>query len=335
MTITLPENEDKSDLTQRRKEFLEKRKKLRALIQSMIENDKTITTNLDKAKKKADKKNASKKERKLSGSQRKLIFNHVLASNSINLFQKIHIFDKFELHGRIASKAEQSYTEYCQEIDSKVEYANILGRMLSLSPKSKFKFAHKYNQSNMQKQQNRRTLDALKRVASSKTEKASKRQTNGVSKHEEPEDSSNHENLPQKPTVQITHVAFCTGEFSHLAIVCTEKRLLIWNLLTLRLQSAFKIEVERITVDVYTSLVAVVSKNNMLWVFLPNTPITLYRQKELPKIDGMAWIPRQYPRNRSLTVDWQAHAELYFLSSHKQVRQIRFCPQQRLKWPIY
>ncbi|XP_031624324.1 WD repeat-containing protein 75 [Contarinia nasturtii] len=322
MTITLPKSNDKTNLDTLRQHFVEKRKKLLSAIRSMLETDEAvtvtrITNSVEKLKPVEQKLPAN-----LSEEQKKMIFNQVLASNSINLFQKIHIFDKFNLHGRIPAKSKKSYTEYCEQIDNGLRCTNVLGRMLNLSTKQKFKFAHKYNQSNLQKQRSRHTLDAFKRVINCTKTTAKKTVSNGVTDDQIMEECSAENEIklihPQKPTVHITHVAFCTGEFAHLVIVCTEKRLLIWNLLTLRIQSAFKVAVEKLNVDLYTSLVAIVAKNHDLFVFLPNTPITLYQHKQLPKIDGLAWIPRQHPRNRSLTVDWQAHTELYFLSSDKQ-----------------
>lgn len=325
MTITLPSKTDQSNLDERRQRFIEKRKKLLAAIKTLLENDDAVS--IAKKLNVIDKTKSSKRNfnGKLSSDQKKMVFNQVLALNSINLFQKIHIFDKFGLHGRVPLKSQKPYAEYCEQIDSKLENSNILGRMLNLSTKHKFKFAYKYHQSNLHKQRNRHTLDALKRVINNNsTQTKSKNVSNGTSDDDiSNQIEANTSNKCQRPTVQITHVAFCTGEFAHLAIVCTEKRLLIWNLLTLRLQSAFKIEVDKITVDLHTSLVAIVSKSHDLYVFLPNTPITLYQHKQLPKIDGLAWIPRQYPKIHSLTIDWQAQTELYFLSSDKQVR-IRF-----------
>lgn len=350
MTITLPQSNDKSNLDRQREEFIEKRKKLLAAIHSVFENDdtnaimrlsdaknlknlntksvdKSSAESADESMDESSNKSADESEKKLpqrlSDEQKKVIFNQVLASNGINLFQKIHIFDKFNLCGRAPTKTKQSYTEYCKEIDDQLENSNILNRILNLSTRHKFKFAYKYHQSNLQKQRTRNTLEALKRVVHFSKSTNRKSTSNGVSDDEIlnqcSENLESETNVPPKPVVQITHVAFCTLEFAHLVIVCTEKRLLIWNLLTLRLQSAFKVEVEKLTIDPHTSLVAMVSKNHDLYVFSPNTPITLYQHKQLPKIDGLAWIPRKYPRSHSLTVDWQAHTELYFLSSDKQV----------------
>lgn len=322
MSITLPGSNDKSGLDLLRKNFIGKRKKLLSAIRSMLENDETVAVTKTIKDTEAPKPEPSKRklEKNLTDEQKKLVFDQVLASNKINLFQKIHIFDKFNLHGRVIPKWQQPYVEYCEEADVSLRNRNIFSRMLNLSTKHKFKYIHKYSQSNLQKQKTRLTLDSMNRVINFSKATSKKKLANGTSNHEDLNESSGeNDSLVQKPTVQITHVAFCTGEFAHLVIVCTEKRLLIWNLLTLRLQSAFKLAVDKVSVDVYTSLVAIVSKTHDLYVFLPNTPITLYHHKKLPKIAGMAWIPRQYPRSHSLTIDWQAHTELYFLSSEKQV----------------
>lgn len=326
MTLLLPTETKKTDLDARRQKFIEKGKKMRAIIKSMLDTDDTkaiakCIASIEHSGK--SKKPACKVPKRLVGEQKKMLFNQILSCNSISLFQKIHIFDKFGLHGRVPMKMHSLYEEYCEQIDRKLpESKVILQRMLNLSPRSKFKFAYKYHRSNVKEQQrNRDILGALKRTINSAAPMKSPRLANGVSDNDDNDGDSKPASIPvaQKPTVQITHVAFCSGEFAHLAIVCTERRLLIWNLLTLRLQSAFKIEVDKLTVDLYTSLVAIVTKSHDLYVFLPNTPITLYHHKQLPKIDGLAWIPRKYPKSHSLTIDWQAHTELYFLSSEKQV----------------
>lgn len=44
-------------------------------------------------------------------------------------------------------------------------------------------------------------------------------------------------------------------------IACTENRVLIWNLLTLRLQTVLKLSAEHIAVDSQTNLISVFTKN--------------------------------------------------------------------------
>jgi len=61
---------------------------------------------------------------------------------------------------------------------------------------------------------------------------------------------------------QISHVQFGAGDQAHLVAVCTESRVLIWNLLTLRLQAGLKLSVRQLAFDPLTNLMAVITKND-------------------------------------------------------------------------
>lgn len=50
--------------------------------------------------------------------------------------------------------------------------------------------------------------------------------------------------------------------FSFQVIVCTENRLLVWNLLTLRLQTALKLSARHIVIDPLTNLIAIFTTRN-------------------------------------------------------------------------
>lgn len=327
LLVSIPTTKDTTNLEKKRNEFLEKRKKIVAAIQEMIEkNDISIILDYIKNAEKSERPEKPKTETPhwsdLTISQKNELFNQILNTNQLNLFQKIQIFDKINLRGRVPLKWKTQLEKYCDKIDQHIDDDNLIGRMMNLSAKHKFKMIHKYKKSIAQRHNNRKVSDALKRVIQFSNTNEMKPTTNGFGNSK----SSKTEEQPfikqfsatQNASVQIKHVAFCRGEHSHLVIACTEDRLLIWNLLSLRLQSSFKISVSKILVDIYTSLVAVVSKDQDLYVFMPNTPIPLYQHKGLPKIEGMAWIPRTYPRPHSLSIDWQASTELYFLSE-KQV----------------
>lgn len=67
---------------------------------------------------------------------------------------------------------------------------------------------------------------------------------------------------PVQSFAQISHVQFGAGAQAHLVTVCTETRVLIWNLMTLRLQAGLKLSVEHLAFDPHTNLIAAVTRNN-------------------------------------------------------------------------
>lgn len=327
LLVSIPTTKGTKNLDEKRNEFMEKRKKVVAAIQEMIEkNDTSIILKYVKNAENSERSEKSKPKTPhwsdLTISQKNELFNQILNTNQLNLFQKILIFDKINLRGRVPLKWKAQHEKYCDKIDQEMEGDNLFGQIMNLSVKHKFKMIHKYKKSILQRQNNRKVSEALKKVIQFSNTNEIIPTTNGIGNSKPSKTEENPSIKPfssmQNVVVQIKNVAFCRGEHSHLVIVCTEDRLLIWNLLTLRLQSSFKISVSKIVVDIYTSLVAVVTKDHDLCVFMPNTPVPLYQHKGLPKIEGMAWIPRTYPRPHSLTIDWQASTELYFLSE-KQV----------------
>lgn len=330
ISIALPTAKGKED-TDKRKRFLDKRKKLQAAIKLMLggADAKAIVNSLgalNPAKCKAASVKAADPH-KMAAADKSAVFNTILASNNVNLFQKINMFDDLDLRGRVPAKWQPAFEEYCERIDEEQQSLNIPERILNMTAKHRFKYALKYN-NHKHGIRHSSAVRKLRRTISF-APSTDEHRTNGHSSAEDNGTAADAQQLPPpKAMAQIKHLAFCTGEFAHLVIACTDNRLLIWNLLTLRLQSSFTIHTDKIAIDPYTSLVAVTSRYNDLFVFLPNTPIPLYQQKKMPKVAGLAWIPRQYPRTHSLTIDWQAATELFFLSENQVTIRFFFCCQQ-------
>lgn len=320
LAITLPTDKNKED-SEKRKRFLEKRKKFQAAIKSLLsgEDTKSIVNSLGPLNPSKCKPSTAKTVdlEKMTKSEQKAVFNTILSSNNINLFQKINMFDELSLRGRVPAKWKPAFEEYCERMNEEQQSLNIPERILNLTAKHRFNYALKYN-NHKHGIKYSDTLRKLRRTVSFAPSAQSQSRANGHNKIDtDTKTTITADTLSQKAMAQVKHLVFCTGEFAHLVVACTDNRLLIWNLLTLRLQSSFKLHVDKIAIDPYTSLVAVTTRYNDLFVFLPNTPIPLYQQKKLPKVAGLAWIPRQYPRTHSLTIDWQAATELYFLSENQ------------------
>lgn len=336
LTITLPRNkpidtESKAKLQKSRAKFLERRKQMNALIKKLLETGDTTTfTKIAKKETNVTRKRCTKQE-PLSLGDQELLFDQIMASNGMNLFQKINLFDRFNLHARVPQKKQKALTAYCIENSIEAISSNLLRRVLNLPPKQKFAYIHKYAQLQQQHQPSSTNLmSSFKRVfnfgqkpnpaLTNGTAQSKRERKRTISSSNDPKNISSDPIAPAclKSSTQVNHVVFCTNEYAHLVIVCTDTRLLIWNLLTLRLQSSYKLAVDKIAVDMYTSLVAAITQKRDLYVFLPGTPLPLYQRRIEPRIHGITWIPRRFPKARSLTVDWQASTELYFLSE-KQV----------------
>lgn len=328
LTITLPTNSDESNIQALRSAFVEKRRRLTTLLQNLIENnDTSIMKHIDShSKSKRATKNSN--VNKLTLREQKLLFKNILANNSLDLFQKINLFDRMNLRCRALIETKHEFQKHFELNNMHGKDEELTHRLINLSPRHRFMFCNRLNQFKLRKSKTSNLAAAYGRTIRfyNKSEPKVKFE-NGRADSEKSKDKytgsftlkkSNNLQPPLKSSVQIKHVAFCTGEYAHLVIACTENRVLIWNLLTLRLQSSLKLCVSKIVVDLYTSLVAVFTNSNELIAFLPNTPIPLCQHKNLPKVHGAAWIPRKYPKSHSLNVDWQAISELFFLTE-KQV----------------
>ncbi|KAH8377198.1 hypothetical protein KR093_004054 [Drosophila rubida] len=124
---------------------------------------------------------------------------------------------------------------------------------------------------------------------------------------------------PLQGSAQISHVQFGAGAQAHLVAVCTETRVLIWNLMTLRLQAGLKLSVRQLAFDPLTNLIAAVTRSNELHVFQPNVPLPIYQRSNLPELHGLVWLPRRQPKQSSINVDWQAQSTLHMLTHDKEI----------------
>lgn len=65
-----------------------------------------------------------------------------------------------------------------------------------------------------------------------------------------------------KQCAEIKSIILGVGEYSHLLIVTTKNRVLIWNLLTLKIQTVLKLSCEEICIDPVSGYVAAFTTNN-------------------------------------------------------------------------
>lgn len=123
---------------------------------------------------------------------------------------------------------------------------------------------------------------------------------------------------PMKMPTVIKFIEFGSNDYNHLVLVCTDHRIIIWNILTLRIEASVADEVNYLSIDPLTNLVAIVTKGNMLKVFQIYDLVPLYK-RPMPLIFGMVWVPRRQAKGRTFLVDWQSTSQLIFLNAYQEL----------------
>ncbi|XP_053961195.1 WD repeat-containing protein 75 [Anastrepha ludens] len=330
----------------------EKRKRWLQLFNNFVEkNDETIIKELEKFADKCERIDFKPKEvlpEEIDEERKKKLYNKIMDMHQLNFFHKVLLFQRLGIRVKVHPEGRERVLAYL--------YENILPegqherlremqeevKQLSVRQRYKAKWRlHEYEKrlnryeaamqekllplmeildlgdSNRQEQrlangnkaQHSDSDSASTSKASAKTEAA----------HSEETDPLQAIRVATPVIAQISKVQFAAGEWAHLVIVCTERRVLIYNLLTLRLHAVCKLSVEHFAFDPISNLVAAFTKYNELYVFQPNVPLPIYQRRNLPPLYGAAWLPRQHPKNRSLNVDWQALSTLYFLTEQQEI----------------
>lgn len=187
------------------------------------------------------------------------IFAEIQKLNELNFFQKLEIFQKIGIHIRLPADLKEKFHEYVHNYMRVRDKENNLEERLSgLAPDKQF-VAHL----KLQNYLSRRSDAAANGLHMKNVTFYDDDDVAIVSSRRKNRDKAMEVDEKQKPVAnpirkvaKIKHILFAAGDCSHLVIVCTENRLLIWNLLTLRLHASFKLTVRHIAVDPRTNLVA-------------------------------------------------------------------------------
>ncbi|XP_058121670.1 WD repeat-containing protein 75 [Anopheles ziemanni] len=245
------------------------------------------------------------KNSKINMSQRAELFYALRTTCRTNEEMKIRIQNKLLTSRRSVHKVQQYLQKICANMTNAVRFRavrkqqNFLRRQLPSTP-LKSAISNIFSQKNI----------ADQRKISEKEKTSQKDIMNDKKKVIE---------NPIRSFLQIHNVFFCYGQFSHLVVVNTENRLVVWNLLSLKIQVSAAITIDRIAFDPITNLIASFTKDKELYVFLPNIPMPLYHRSNMPKVFGAVWVPRRYPSSQSFNVDWQATSQLFFLNEKQEL----------------
>ena len=295
----------------------EKRQKTLQMMNAIINDpasNQLLVKNMTEEKSRIFKRKSLEgvKPKNLKHNEKKLIFQTVMSTANLNFNEKLQVLHKLNIYYNISSRLENDVIDFISKniAEDQHLYKSLRSSINEVKTHSKFKLLWRYNTwKNLDVKRNRKIITVRKLLKSPIKEDAIKH------KSSQPENTF----LPVKNTNHINSIHFCTDELSHLVIISTSNRILVWNLLTLKIQGSFKIHCKHITLDPLTNLVAIFTKLNELFVIHPSPPMTIFHQKNMPKICSTIWVPQENPRRQSLSVNWQAASQLLFLTEDQEI----------------
>ena len=264
--VTLPkqsENPRKSQSKESTTAMLEKRKKTLELVRTMMDGkgSDALVKNITQEKQRYfTKKNFDvEKPQNLSAKEKKVIFQRVLEIQELNFNQKIHMLHKLNIFYKISNELE---TEICNHIKKTTikmleDYERTKRDVAHLKESDRFQVQWKFQKFGLLNRRLGKQTVSMRKLLKERNPDHKRKISEKVE-----EKIENTKTIPIKCLTVINHVIFCMEELSHLVIVTTDDRLLIWNLLTLKVQASFKLSVKNITLDPLTNLIATFTKSN-------------------------------------------------------------------------
>lgn len=256
--INLPQTSKESKM----KQLSERRQRITQMVKAFLENDddKLLTDIMEETGNLPNQieNDQSQPLCKLRIEEKDMIFKGILAQDNLNFFQKLELFQKIGIHICLPADLKEKFDTYVYYNMSMAEKENdLIGRSKNLGTSAKFIGHWKLQNYLTRRSDGIRNGLHLRNVTFGSNVTIVNDHKRNLEEPMEIDKNPKFVANAIRTVSQINHVVFATGECSHFVIVCNDKRLLIWNLLTLRLHAAFKLSVKHIVVDPCTSLVAV------------------------------------------------------------------------------
>lgn len=247
----------------------EKRKKLMQLLTNMLETrEESLINELQNTlSEKSSLNNVEALDQLFDDAQKASLYKRIIQMHELNLFQKVLLYQKLGIPCKSHPQLKAKLTEYLTKLISKRGEENklhMLTHRLNLRQRFKAKYRlQQYNKERRQYEEITRNLVSVLSLMNLGTDvENNKKQKNDFYTNKNENQIRKENILLPKPTMaEISHVQFAAGDYAHLVVVCTERRVLIWNLLTLRLHAFLKLSVKHITFYQQTNLMAVVTTN--------------------------------------------------------------------------
>ncbi|SPP82137.1 WD repeat-containing protein 75 [Drosophila guanche] len=318
----------KTTLNGARKELIQQRQQLWAILKTLSSSDDQ--TLVEKAKDMIVGPPVKGQQiKEPEAASKESVYKYIMKMSELSLHQKLQLLRRFGIECSVPLAFQKQLMEHLQRCVVRPEAARVRLRKLDarlhrLHTRHRYKAKHRLDQLGKRRQRYEDLVHTdvmalfsilkLDDNTTSKQPPAKRRHLQATAPKKIPTKAA-----PMHGLAQISHVQFGAGSQGHLVAVCTESRVLIWNLLTLRLQAGLKLSVRQLAFDPLTNLMAVITRNDELHVFQPNVPLPLYQRRNLPKTHGLAWLPRRQPKQNSINLDWQAQSTLLMLTHTQEI----------------
>ncbi|EDW64200.1 WD repeat-containing protein 75 [Drosophila virilis] len=314
-----------------RTEVTQQRQKLWSLLQTLLDSDdQTLVQQARQLMASApSSQGKSSDELKPQEIAKESVYKHIMQMSELGLHQKLQLLRRFGIECTVHEACQKRLKAYLQNclvdpIAVQLRLRTLETRLHRLHPRQRFKAKQRLTRLSGRRKNYEQLvrqellplfsvlhLDETTKAAAPTSAKRKRWSTQPVKKLAKV--------APLQSVAQISHVQFGAGAQAHLVAVCTETRVLIWNLMTLRLQAGLKLSVQQLAFDPLTNLIAAITRNDELHVFQPNVPLPVYQRSNLPKMHGLVWLPRRQPKQSSINVDWQAQSTLHMLTHDKEI----------------
>ncbi|KAJ3663535.1 hypothetical protein Zmor_007789 [Zophobas morio] len=119
----------------------------------------------------------------------------------------------------------------------------------------------------------------------------------------------------------ITHVEFGTSNQCHLLVAASSERLCVWNLLTLTMVWTVPVNVSILIADTVTTNMAIITKDNMVFVFAPISPEPVFSSDKLLKKSGSIYAAAFVPSRQSndTKLQWYRRSPIFVLDAKKEL----------------
>ncbi|XP_068140161.1 WD repeat-containing protein 75 [Drosophila tropicalis] len=309
-----------------RKELSQQRQQLMAILKTLLNSNDAELIEQAKTLINASPKITAERLEVPEDTRKESVYKYIMKMSELSLHQKLQLLRRFDIQCSVSETHRNRLVEHLQRcLAPSQRIKEMDARLLRLQQRHRFKAKHQLDQLIRRRQKYEKVVkqDLLPLFSTLQLDEHSKAKTAKPS--QPPASQTQKGKAPKVPPAplqglaQISHVQFGAGAQAHLVAICTESRVIIWNLMTLRVQAGLKLSVTQLAFDPLTNLIAVITKNDELHVFQLNVPLPIYQRSNIPKTSGLVWLPRRQPRQSSINLDWQAQSTLLMLTENQEI----------------